>query len=62
MKKRDVIPLSYFPQDRRNEIERLANLPDPPPKHFDFLGMKIPSRAYYEWKLRHPKDKKKGGK
>lgn len=55
-----MMPLAEFPDDRRAKIEHLASLDTPPPKMLTLCDRdgrpmaQIRSRAYYEWRLRHP--------
>jgi len=42
----------------RREILRLAEQDKPPPKFLTGSLARIPSRAYTEWRLRHPNDRK----
>lgn len=47
------LPLSALPADVRAEIERLAEGDRPPPRWLRLGHVEIPSRAWYEWHLRH---------
>ena len=50
--RREPAPLSMFDDEKRAEIERLANAPTPPPKWIDLFMARITSRAWYEWHIR----------
>jgi hypothetical protein len=49
----DLMPLSDFPEAKREEILFLATQDSPPPKWLNFGLCQIVSRAWLEWHMRH---------
>lgn len=44
-----VMPLDEFPEEHQRRIVELAGSPTPPPRFIHFPGVRIESRAWWEW-------------